>query len=105
MIAKPNLKLYSKYMQQGVSSVKLVLVILLLIGLGVGIYLATRPQVYRSKAGTIGSDWVNALEMTDQSGNRIVCNTATNPPECVTNTSIIKVKVINPNLLNQLPHL
>lgn len=102
MIAKINIKPYSKYMQHGVSSLQLILIILLLIGLGVGIYLATRPQVYRSKADTIGSGWVNALEMTDSNGNRIICNTATNPPECITNTPVINIKVINPSLVPQL---
>lgn len=103
MIAKQPLNFYSKYMdqQRGFSVLKIIMIVVLLLSLIAGIYLATHPQVFRSKAGSIGSGWVNALEMTDQGGNRIVCNTATDPPECTTNTPVIKVKVINQSLLTQ----
>lgn len=101
MIAKPNLKLYSKYMQQGVSTLKLILVIVLLLGLAVGIYLISRPQTYRSKASVVRNDWTEAIEMTDSNGNKVVCNTSTNPPECTTTSPTINIKVTNPNLLIQ----
>jgi hypothetical protein len=101
MIAKMNSNPYSKYMQRGISSIQLVLVILLLIGLAVGIYLIGRPQTYKSNASTIGNGWVNALEITDSNGNRIVCDTTKNPVECITSTTTVNVKVTNPNLIIQ----
>lgn len=104
MIAKTNLNPYSKYMQQGFGKIQLLLIILLLIAVGIGIYLTSRPQVYRSKAGTSSFDsgWVNNLEMTDQNGNKIVCNTNLNPPECTTDTPIINIRVNNTSLIPRL---
>ncbi len=77
--------------------IAIVVVFVLLIGLGVGVYLVQRQQTIKSKASA--GSFVNAFEIKDKDGNLIQCDSSTNPPTCTTQTLDVTVKVKDKALL------
>ncbi len=67
--------------------------LLLVVGLGVGVYLVQTKQVFKSKATT---NFIDAFEIKDQNGNILTCDGSTNPPTCTTSTLDITVRVKDP---------
>lgn len=71
----------------------LIVVSVLIIGLGAGIYLVQRQQIIKSRATTPPGNFVTAFELKDKDGHTILCDTSKNPPECTTRTLDIDVRV------------
>lgn len=68
-------------------------VLLLVVGLGVGVYLVQTKQIFKSKATT---NFIDAFEIKDKDGNILTCDGSTNPPTCTTSTLDITVRVKDP---------
>ena len=77
--------------------IAIIVVFVLLVGLGVGVYLVQRQQTIKSKASA--GSFVNAFEIKDSNGNVITCDGSTYPPTCTTPTLDISVKVKDKTLL------
>lgn len=76
-----------------------VLFIVLIAGIGIGIYLLQNPQIFRSKASLSGANWINAFEITDASGKPIICETSLEIPTCPTTTLTVNFKLKDLSLL------
>lgn len=76
--------------------VGIIIIALLIIGVGVGVYLVRQQQTIKSRATVGPGNFVNAFEIKDQNGNVITCDSSTNPPTCNTSTLDITVKVKDP---------
>ena len=77
--------------------VAIVALVVLVVGVGAGVYLVQRQQTLKSKAA--GGSFVNAFEFKDKDGNLIQCDSNTNPPTCTTKTLDIQVRVKDVNAL------
>ena len=77
--------------------IAIIVVFVLIIGVGVGVYLVQRQQTIKSKASA--GSFVNALEINDQDGKPIQCDSTTNPPTCTTGTLDVTVKMKDKTLL------
>ena len=75
----------------------IIVVFVLVAGLAVGVYLVQRQQTIKSKASA--GSFVNALEINDQDGKPIQCDSTTNPPTCTTGTLDVTVKMKDKTLL------
>lgn len=82
----------------GRQTIGIIVIGMLIVGIGVGVYLVQRQQIIKSKASA--GNFVNAFEIKDKNGNTIQCDSSTNPPTCSTNTLDISVRVkdLNPLL-------
>lgn len=74
-----------------------VALLVLIAGVGAGVYLVQTQQILKSKATT---NFVDAFEIKDANGNILTCDGSTNPPTCTTSTLDIQVRVkdVNPLL-------
>lgn len=78
-----------------------ILIVIIVVGaIAIGVYLLNNPQIFRSRAGT-GVDWLNAFNITNASGQVLVCNNTQNPPICETNTLTVKVAVKDLSVLTK----
>ncbi len=78
-------------------TVAIIVIFVLLVGLGVGVYLVQRQQTIKSRASA--GSFVNAFEIKDKDGNLIQCDSSTNPPTCTTKTLDVTVQVKDKALL------
>ncbi len=78
----------------------LLLIIILAVGLIAGVYLVQHPQIFRPKAGG-GSPIIPALEMKDDKGNDINCDSSANPPTCETTSQDITIKIRDLDILQK----
>ncbi len=87
-----------KILGNGKQTIAVIVVLLLVVGMGEGVYLVQRQQIIKSKASA--GSFVNAFEIKDKNGNTIQCDSSTNPPTCTTKTLDISVRVkdLNPLL-------
>lgn len=69
----------------------LIVISVLIVGLGAGIYLVQREQTIKSRAAA--ENFVTAFEIKDANGNPVSCDSSTNPPTCTTPTLDINVRV------------
>lgn len=76
----------------------ILLIVILAIGIVAGLYLVQHPQILRPKAGG-GSPIIPALEMKDNNGKEINCDSSANPPLCETSTQDITIKIKDINAL------
>lgn len=76
--------------ERGVTHIFVILFILLAIG--AGLYLVSRPQVFKSQADDSYA-WLNDYVITDQYGNVINCDTTKNPPVCLTHSDWISFTI------------
>lgn len=77
-----------------ISKKQIFIIIILLLGVAVSVYLATQPQIFRSRATT---DVYNAIDIKDaEDGSVITCNGSA----CTTEADSVKIKLIDdPNKL------
>lgn len=83
-----------------VPRVIILLVIIVIGAIAIGVYLLNNPQIFRSRAGT-GVDWLNAFDITNASGQVLVCNNTQNPPICQTNTLTVKIAIKDLSVLTR----
>lgn len=79
--------------------IAIIVVSVLVIGLGVGVYLVQKQQIIKSKASA--GSFVNAFEIRDKNGDLIKCDSSTTPPTCTTKTFDITVQLKDKALLLQ----
>ncbi len=75
----------------------ILLLVILLGGVGVGLYLVQHSTIFKSKASQ--APILDALEMTDSTGNPIQCDASTNPPTCNISSPEVNFKIKNINAL------
>ncbi len=73
-----------------------VALLVLIAGVGAGVYLVQTQQILKSKAS---GNFMEAFEIKDANGNIIQCDGSTNPPTCDTGTLDIQVRVRDANAL------
>lgn len=78
--------------------IHLLTLLLLVLAVAAGVYLATHPQVFRSRASQDNS-FMNALEITDSKGHTIQCDTTQDPPVCNLPTLDFSLRVATPTAL------
>lgn len=87
-----------KIFGEGKQTVAIIAVVLLIMGIGAGVYLVQRQQTIKSRASA--GNFVNAFDIRDKDGNIIQCDSSTNPPTCITKSLDVSVRVkdLNPLL-------
>lgn len=89
MIAnKLNIKYHQYMSERGV--VHILVLLILIAAIIAGIYLATHPQIFRSRANDKNS-WMQNFKITDSKGQILKCDTVSDPPICYTPTEEINV--------------
>lgn len=71
------------------------LIVLLLIGIGAGVFLIKRNQSAVFKSSAYQSEILGALDIRDADGNPLNCNESVSPPVCEVSTLDIKIRVKN----------
>lgn len=77
--------------------VSLIVLGILTIAIPMGVYLAQRAQILKSKAAS--APIIEALEIKDSEGNIISCDSNTNPPTCPISTTEVTIRLKNPDAL------
>lgn len=78
---------------------QVVVLVILLIAVPVGVYLAQTTQIFKPRASGEPGAWVNAFELKDSTGKPITCDISKDPPECTTETVDVSIKVVDPSKL------
>lgn len=79
----------------------LITLLLLLIAIPLGMYLIKNPQIFKPRATNNAGNWINGIELRDAEGYLITCDTSQNPPQCISPTTEIHIKIKDENLLLQ----
>lgn len=72
-------------------------VLLLIAGIAIGLYLVQKQQIFKSKAAS--SAIIDALEIKDNEGKTINCDSNNSPPTCDISDPNITIKLNNPAAL------
>lgn len=80
----------------------IVLIALLLVaGIGIGVYLLQNPQILKSRASTSPSVWLEAFEITDGLNKPVVCDSSKEVPVCNVSTVSVNFRLKDLNILQQ----
>lgn len=70
---------------------------ILVLVIPIGVFLVQKTTIFKSKAAS--APIIDALEIKDNDGTVINCDSLTNPPTCPTSTIDVTIKLTNPNAL------
>ncbi len=72
-------------------------VLLLIAGIAVGVYLIQKQQIFKSRASS--APIIDALEIKDNEGKVINCDSNVNPPVCTISSPDVTIRLANPGVL------